>query len=763
MKAIFRVKSIKRKMFVSYMIVLIIPFLGFGMLGYWWTVKIVKEQTETMYREKLDQARSIVDKRFLDMDQLAQTLVGTRWVQKIGNMYGPTIQSDRLEPSEIGGYADEIRNYESLNGFIDRIAIILNTKQLVLTNNGLDDYAWFFEKNYKLEDMEVDDWLPYINKFNHGSVLNPGQVRTYNSYKHAMTYVKTLPLIDQTPAATLLLSIEEKSIQELLHTGAYDRTHSLYILDANNNLVTGVNIDEHIRPMLNDIPDAGARITSVVKNSSGDEYFTFLTKSEVNGWKYIAVIPKSMVLSKVQVIKYAVFILLAVSVVIGILFSYGFAVRNYRPLKGLLSKLSSGMAAKHNLYSGSNEYNYLESAFDTIISSNNELERKVQVYLPMAMHSFFLKLLYNLHAPAEISYARQTIGIGTTNDAWRVALLYFESDNDESISISQKVSKWTVEGNWPLYLVEIEGNRLALILNTGDRSRAEEAISQMKQSLLEAFGEHPSYVGVGGSCTELGEISNSHKEAVMALNYAFVRDSFSDGMVFFADIDTDNSFRYYFPTDKEEELISKMRLGEFEQVEAVLSKLIERNVGNGNYHFMTLQCFFHNLLSTALKALSDTDLSISNVINEREFMRLNTINSIKEYVYNVFARVCAEMARKREADGSKVKNEIWSYIDDNCYDGSISLEAVADRFGWSVPYTSKFIKEQTGYNFVEYIARKRVAMAKQLLANQAITVEEIGLKIGYANVLTFRRAFKKYSGVTPGEYRTMKLQTKPQC
>ncbi len=760
MNAIFRMKSIKQKMFLSYIIVLVIPMIVIGSLGYWWTVKIVKEQTEAMYYEKLDQARAAVDKRFVDMDRLVQTLVSTRWVQKIGNMYGPKIQTNRLEPLEISGYADEIRNYESLNGFIDRIAIILNTKQMVLTNNGLDDYAWFFEKNYKYEGMSVADWLPYIDTFNHGSVLNPAKVHTYNNYKRAVTYIKTLPLIYQTPVATLLLSIEEKSIQDLLHTGSYDRSHALYILDENHELVTGVNIDERPRLLPSDLPDAGTRTTSVVINGSGEEYFIFLTKSDVNGWKYIAAIPTSTVLSKVQVIKYAVLLQLAVSIVIGILFSYGFAVRNYRPLKGLLSKLSSGIAAKHKPYSGANEYNYLESTFDNIISSNQELERKIAYYLPMAMHSFFLKLLYNLHNPGEISYARQTIGIGITNDAWRVALLFFESNGDDSISIGQKVSKWTVEGNWPLYLVEIEGNRLALILNTGDRSKAEEAIGQIKQSLLDAFGAYQSFVGVGGSCAELAEISNSHKEAVMALNYAFVRESSSDSMVFFADIDADNSFRYYYPSDKEEGLVGKLRLGQFEQVELALRELIEKNVGSGANHFMTLQCFFHNLLSTALKALSDTDLSISNVINEREFMRLNTINSIKEYVYDVYAKVCAEMARKRETRSSKAKSEIWSYIDDNCYDRNLSLDAVAERFGLSVPYMSKFIKEQTGYNFVEYIARKRVTMAKQLLNDQALTVEEIGIRIGYVNVLTFRRAFKKYSGITPGEYRAMKLETK---
>lgn len=763
MRALFGGRSIKRSIFLSYIIILIIPMLIMGTLGYWRTVAIVKEQTETMYLEKLDQARAAVDKRFLEMNRLVQTLVATRWVQKIVNIYGPTIPENRLEPLEIGGFAEEIRNYESLNGFVDRIAIILNTKRLVLTNNGLDDYEWFFEKNYKYENMGVQDWMPYIESFNHGTVLNPGKVVTYVGSKRAMAYIKTLPIIDQTPTATLLLSIEEKSFQDLLHTGAYDRSSSLYILGENNQVVTGVNIDDHIASLLRRLPGPGERPSDLVTDAEGVEYFTFTTESEVNGWKYVAVIPTAMVLSKVQVLKYAAMLLAALSAAIGLAVSYGFAVRNYRPLKVLVGKFGKlgkpGAGAEGALRPGTdNEYNYLESAFDRMMSSNHELERKVEYYLPMAIHSFFLKLLHQLHTDGEIERAAGTIGIAA-GGGWRVAVLYFESGGSGGQPGERKVSRWTVDEEWPLYAVELEDNRLALILGAGARNSMEQALSQVANALKEMYGNRPVFAGIGSGCDRLADVGVSYREGVVALHYAFAQNRAADRLLCFEDIPSDDGFSYYYPSDKEEELLGKLSLGRFDQVEALLEELIANNAGGGRHRFMTQQCFFYSLLSTAMKAMSDAELSIARTFNEREFMELNTIDSMRLYVYDIYKRVCGEMEAKREARRTKVKNEIWAYIDDKCYDSSLSLDSVAERFGLSVPYMSKFIKEQTGFTFVDYVARRRVASAKRLLADPSMTVEEIGIQVGYVNVLTFRRAFKKYAGVTPGEYRTVKRQS----
>lgn len=103
------------------------------------------------------------------------------------------------------------------------------------------------------------------------------------------------------------------------------------------------------------------------------------------------------------------------------------------------------------------------------------------------------------------------------------------------------------------------------------------------------------------------------------------------------------------------------------------------------------------------------------------------------------------------------REDILSAIEENCTDDAFNLQVLSEQFGLSVSYLSKYIKQQTGENFVDYVGKKRIAMAKKLLAESDENIEQVGRNVGYYNALTFRRAFKKYEGITPGAYRdTMK-------
>ena len=61
--------------------------------------------------------------------------------------------------------------------------------------------------------------------------------------------------------------------------------------------------------------------------------------------------------------------------------------------------------------------------------------------------------------------------------------------------------------------------------------------------------------------------------------------------------------------------------------------------------------------------------------------------------------------------------------------------------------------EQTGENLKSYITRLRMEEAKKLLTQTALPLYEIVSRIGYLDVSSFIRKFKKEVGMTPGEYR----------
>jgi transcriptional regulator GlxA family with amidase domain len=59
----------------------------------------------------------------------------------------------------------------------------------------------------------------------------------------------------------------------------------------------------------------------------------------------------------------------------------------------------------------------------------------------------------------------------------------------------------------------------------------------------------------------------------------------------------------------------------------------------------------------------------------------------------------------------------------------------------------------TGYSPLEYVQALRIEEAKQMLETSDIAVEEVGREVGYDDVASFRRLFRRLAGMSPGEYR----------
>ena len=92
------------------------------------------------------------------------------------------------------------------------------------------------------------------------------------------------------------------------------------------------------------------------------------------------------------------------------------------------------------------------------------------------------------------------------------------------------------------------------------------------------------------------------------------------------------------------------------------------------------------------------------------------------------------------------------YIEEH-YREDLSLNELSYQLELSPSYLSSVFKEYNHATFLEYLSRYRVARAKPLLLQTEDSVTDIAQQVGYSNVNTFIRIFKKEEGVTPGQYR----------
>ena len=70
-------------------------------------------------------------------------------------------------------------------------------------------------------------------------------------------------------------------------------------------------------------------------------------------------------------------------------------------------------------------------------------------------------------------------------------------------------------------------------------------------------------------------------------------------------------------------------------------------------------------------------------------------------------------------------------------------------------YLSATYKEQAGEGLLEFINKVRVENAKELLQTTDNNMPTIAGSVGYINVRTFLRVFKKYVGITPTQFKKM--------
>lgn len=88
------------------------------------------------------------------------------------------------------------------------------------------------------------------------------------------------------------------------------------------------------------------------------------------------------------------------------------------------------------------------------------------------------------------------------------------------------------------------------------------------------------------------------------------------------------------------------------------------------------------------------------------------------------------------------------------YSKDITLQTVADEVYITSGYLSLIFKQETGVNFIDYLNKYRIQMAKELLRNVKFKNYEVASQVGYKDEKYFSQMFKKFTSKTPSEYRS---------
>lgn len=102
--------------------------------------------------------------------------------------------------------------------------------------------------------------------------------------------------------------------------------------------------------------------------------------------------------------------------------------------------------------------------------------------------------------------------------------------------------------------------------------------------------------------------------------------------------------------------------------------------------------------------------------------------------------------------GEDISSFLTAYVAEH-YMEPLTLQELAVKLNYSLPYISKRFKEDVGVTFVTYLQNCRVMQGCRLLSGTRKTLAEITEMVGYKDVKFFSELVKRMTGLSPRDFR----------
>lgn len=103
---------------------------------------------------------------------------------------------------------------------------------------------------------------------------------------------------------------------------------------------------------------------------------------------------------------------------------------------------------------------------------------------------------------------------------------------------------------------------------------------------------------------------------------------------------------------------------------------------------------------------------------------------------------------------SKIVNDVLVYVNEHIAE-QINTEEMANELGSNKEYILKKFKRETGKSLINYIQEIKIAEAKLMLQYSELSIIEVSEYLSFANQSYFTQIFKKWTNMTPNEYRSL--------
>ena len=156
----------------------------------------------------------------------------------------------------------------------------------------------------------------------------------------------------------------------------------------------------------------------------------------------------------------------------------------------------------------------------------------------------------------------------------------------------------------------------------------------------------------------------------------------------------------------------------------------------------------------AIRGGMDADDAL--MLSDRYIQRCELMNTAEEITNLQFHMISDYTARVERlnigSDPSQLIAAVSNYIQHHISE-SVTTEAIAQSLYISRTHLSARFHKETGMTLSDFILKEKTEEAKSLLRYTYKSLAAISAYLGFSSQSHFSRTFRKYAGVTPGEYR----------
>ncbi len=536
----------------------------------------------------------------------------------------------------------------------------------------------------------------------------------------------------------------------------------LYLVDENQNIVLAAGEEgiplppqEYIRP---------EETTQIDRDGEAFVISTFV--SDVTPWTYVYLSPKGEYWESSRKLQFITLFVFLAFLAIGILAVIYFSNKNSVPVKRLISELGITNEDKNN------EFTLISHYAKELMAGKSSLEKQLQSETHIVRDTLIRQILSGHIQSGDTTEKLADSGILFSGSYFTVVLCQIEDFS--------ALYHCATEGDF----AKAENNINFLLGNVGIELYSEfstcysasiehyyafiictdEAVSQkiyataktLRDFFLNQLNVQLS-LSISDTCDNTDSISNSYRSAVQAMDYCFILGgnsviSSEEPMYFIQSYQPDEERKEKFLLDAKSGDI-KMTLQDIDDMFA--DTLNNRVTLEGCKAFTFDMISMTITLTYELNAYThERDTQIKNLISCDTMDEIRIL--LKQYMESLI------MSIKESSNNRNLSMVVLHYIEQNYQNPDLNVDAVGQYMNMAPSYISKVFKEQIGTPLSSYLQLIRISAAKKLLQNTSSSVESIATKVGYSSGNSLIRTFKRYEGMTPGQYKTLCRENKPE-